>query len=610
MNHFICRHGSLALAILLSACAGPSRIVAPHGEPLRFEVPVSNNPKSAGPMLGYRVEQSAPNFLVLNSSISALGPIDVAPGKEIKLVLQYEFAAGAPMGCFDTLVRTRACSPNVWPRYQIYAHEFIGVPSGGWLKRTAGSLWARISCLVHKAHARPFDPASNNLRPPDCPKLAEQPTPQLHISPATKKMVRDGDPEAALQAVEDIVPSVVGGVLSEVGRVTDGSIDLSTAPIYSISELAQIDHCLDSWEVSEHNLQGSLSYQCHSTLGNRQVSYLADLLLSRKLAKRIVNDVELEYYRKPEHFTEYMKLVARRGLGDERIARLRRIFMRHLSSGGIAAKVSAIGLLTGPYSSSETLHAVVSALDSPDSRVRFTAAVALERNHMPEGRPVLLESLNAGDKQTFFAAVQALGQNTPASSKEKLEAMAQGKGFISVVDRVSALSALSSVEGLAAAPIYIQALRTPDKFVVSAALSALNVSGSSSTLTLSDYTLIADFVTRPNLSASAKAAALGIFSYASSPAVRDLLIGKFRSSEDPNIRAGLARAMRTNGKKSDVPWLMSYLDDPSEDVQKSAESAISTISGARFYDEYPKHRDRVAKRKEWWAMHKNDSEYQ
>jgi hypothetical protein len=146
--------------------------------------------------------------------------------------------------------------------------------------------------------------------------------------------------------------------------------------------------------------------------------------------------------------------------------------------------------------------------------------------------------------------------------------------------------------------------------MVSAALSALNVSGSSATLTANDYELIADIVTRPSLSRNAKSSGWGIFSYAGSPSVRVLLINKFRNSEEADIRAGLARAMMTIGAKADVAWLITYLDDPSEDVEQAAESAIWKISGVRLYEAYPKLSERIAKRKEWWAQHRNDVEYQ
>jgi hypothetical protein len=160
-----------ALAMSFSACAGASREIAYHAEPVTINFPVTNNPKSAGPMLGYRVEGYAPDFLVLNISTSVPGPVDVAPGQTAKILLQYDFTSSAPIGCFEIAVRARSCSPNSWPRFEIYKLNFIGVPSGGWVKRNTGLLWAKLNCLFHQSPPKAIDVSNNNIRPPDCPPL-------------------------------------------------------------------------------------------------------------------------------------------------------------------------------------------------------------------------------------------------------------------------------------------------------------------------------------------------------------------------------------------------------------------------------------------------------
>lgn len=413
-----------------------------------------------------------------------------------------------------------------------------------------------------------------------------------------------GDPNAVFKAVDSSSTTILSAIMPG-NELPALSAMVSTATIFSTTTLKAMDDCLDWWESIGAIPVTPFEMECSSLFARSSLAFLTDLFVGQSFAKKFVRPDRIDYYQR--HGAEYLDLVNKQGWGKYRSERIQRIFLEKLSSRDPFTRTTAVNWLN--VADSLLVHdAVKAALNDTSPKVRMSAALRFEYFGLRDGRPYLLESLKAQNNTTFMVAIGALKKDAPPEALKRLEAMASGEGSGNIADRVQALNALQ-YRRFESAPIFLKALRASEPHIVDAGLSAFNVSGSSTVLHSKDYELIADIAARPSSTSLMRTNAFQIFYFATDPMLRQYLLSRFRDNPDQEIRNGLTFALINFGKKKDVGWLMTRLEDPLKQCRISADSALGKITGISLREGTNGLDQRISLRKEWWEKHKNDPEY-
>lgn len=140
-----------ALCLAAAGCFPRGLVEASPGDSGDINSEISNADDSAAELHGFSANLVGPNFLILLSSRSSLGPVDLAPGASFQFVLKYDISPGAPFGCFRAYATNDVSDDQdgvLWedPRDNPSEIDFLLLPATHSFTRTWSRLRARFGC--------------------------------------------------------------------------------------------------------------------------------------------------------------------------------------------------------------------------------------------------------------------------------------------------------------------------------------------------------------------------------------------------------------------------------------------------------------------------------